>query len=414
MKHRIFLLALMSKDKKKGFSSTCIHAGQKKDANRSHLTPIYASSTYTMDDAQYGADIFTGKQDGYVYGRFGNPNTNEVEDKIVALETYGLDIEAKGILHASGMAAITTCMLTLLKTGQKVLSHFSLYGGTQELVDKILPPLGVESILIDFQDLEKVEETLKAESDIAIMYIETPANPTLRCVDITALCELAKKYNVKTICDNTFATPYLQQPFAQGVDFIIHSTTKYLNGHGTAIGGILLGRDIDFMNTKALKHHRLLGGNSNGFDAYLLSAGIKTLALRMEKHCSNAEQVATMLERHNAVEKVNYLGLESHNDFALAKKQMKHAGGMMSFEVKGGLENGKTFIDNLQLCVHAVSLGTVDTLVSHPASTTHFGVTEEMKAKSEITDGLIRLSVGLENVEDIIADLDQALNKCTV
>ncbi len=399
---------------KNSFNTACIHAGQKKDENRAHLTPIYASSTYTMDDAQYGADLFTGKQDGYIYGRFGNPNTNEVEDKIAALETYGLEIEARAILHASGMAAITTAILANIRSGQKVLSHFSLYGGTQELVDKVLPPLNIESILIDFQNLEQVEATLKSDEQIAVMYIETPANPTLRCVDIKALCDLAKKYQVKTICDNTFASPYLQQPFAYGADFIIHSTTKFLNGHGTAIGGILLGTDVDFMNTKATKHHRLLGANGNPFDAFLLNNGVKTLALRMEKHCMNAEEVANFLESHEAIEKVNYLGLESHDDFALAIKQMKHAGSMMSFEIKGGFENGKTFIDTMKLCTHAVSLGTLDTLVSHPASTTHFGVTDEIKIKSGITPGLIRVSVGLEDANDIIKDFEQALNVCTI
>jgi len=402
----------MSETRNKSFSTACIHAGHKKDENRAHLTPIYASSTFTMDSAQYGADLFTGKQKGYVYGRFGNPNTNEVEDKIAALETHGLDLEAKAILHASGMAAITTVVLATMATGQKVLSHFSLYGGTQELVDKVLPPMGIQSILIDFQDLQKVEDTLKNDDTIAIIYIETPANPTLGCVDIKALCDLAKKYQVKTVCDNTFATPYLQQPFALGVDFIIHSTTKYLNGHGTAIGGILIGRDLEFMNAKATKFNRLLGANGNAFDAFLLITGVKTLALRMEKHCSNAERLAEFLNSHSAVSKVNYLGLSEHADFAIANKQMKHAGGMMSFEVKGGLEAGRIFIDSLQLCVHAVSLGTLDTLVSHPASTTHFGVSSEIKEKSEITEGLIRVSVGLEEVDDIIDDFNQALNLC--
>lgn len=400
----------MSKKTTNGFDTACIHAGQKKDANRSHLTPIYASSTFTMDDAQYGADLFTGKQEGYIYGRFGSPNTHEVEDKIVALETHGLDMEAKAILHASGMAAISTAILCNITAGQKVLSHFSLYGGTQELVDKVLPPLNIEAVLIDFHDIAQVEAVLQKDPTIAILYIETPANPTLRCVDIQALCNLAKQYNVKTICDNTFATPYLQQPFSLGADFIIHSTTKYLNGHGTAVGGVFLGHDLEFMNTKATKYHRLLGANGNGFDAYLLSNGIKTLGLRMEKHCANGEQLARFLDAHEAIEKVNYLGLENHVDYALAKKQMKHAGGMLSFELKGGLESGKNFIDNLKLCVHAVSLGTLDTLVSHPASTTHFGVTNEMKLKSEITEGLIRVSVGVENIEDIIADFEQALS----
>lgn len=404
----------------KGFSTSCIHAGHKQDAQRSHLTPLYASSTYLMDDTQHALDLFTGKTEGYIYGRFGSPNTNEVEEKVAALETYGLldgdgkPLQAKAILHASGMAAISTCLLANLVSGQKILTHYSLYGGTQELIDKVLPDLNIPACLIDFKNLDIVEEALQSDKDIALMYIETPANPSLACVDIELLCQLAKKYDVKVMCDNTFATPYLQQPFAYGADFIVHSTTKFLNGHGTAIGGILLGTDLAFMNTKMTKHHRLLGGNSNAFDAYLLTQGIKTLSLRMEKHCANAHDVATFLEAHPQVDKVNYLGLESHADFALAKKQMKQAGGMLSFELHGGLESGKLFIDHLTLCTHAVSLGTLDTLISHPASTTHFGVPRELRLASGISDGLIRMSVGLEDVQDIIDDLDWALNKCKI
>ncbi len=409
----------------KGFSTHCIHAGQKANESRSHITPIYASSTYLMDDAQYGVDLFTGKRDAYVYGRFGNPNTNEVEGKIAALETYGLKntagepLQAKAILHASGMAAISTCLLASLTSGNKILTHFSLYGGTQELLDKVLPALNIEATHCDFKQLDEVEKQLASDKTIQLIYIETPANPSLACVDIEAICALAKKYGIKVMCDNTFATPYLQQPFAFGVDYIIHSTTKFLNGHGTAIGGVLLGTDLDMMNTKMTKHHRLLGGNGNAFDAFLLNTGVKTLALRMDKHCSNAEQVAHFLEQHKAVEKVNYLGLASHEDYALAKKQMKHAGAMLSFEVKGGTdnyryENAKLFIDHLKLSTHAVSLGTVDTLISHPASTTHAGVTPEIKEQSGISDGLIRMSVGLENVEDIIDDLENALNHCNI
>jgi methionine-gamma-lyase len=409
----------------KGFSTQCIHAGQKSNEHRSHITPIYASSTYLMDDAQYGVDFFTGKRDAYIYGRFGNPNTNEVEDKIAALETYNLkdssghQLKAKAILHASGMAAISTCLLATLQAGEKILTHFSLYGGTQELIDKVLPALNIEATLCDFKQLAAVEQQLENDKTIQLIYIETPANPSLACVDIEAICTLAKKHRVKVMCDNTFATPYLQQPFAFGVDYIIHSTTKFLNGHGTAIGGVLLGTDLEFMNTKMTKHHRLLGGNANPFDTFLLNTGVKTLALRMEKHCSNAEQVAQFLEAHKAVEKVNYLGLESHEDYAVAKKQMKHAGAMLSFIVKGDTdnyryENAKLFIDNLNLTTHAVSLGTVDTLISHPASTTHVGVTAEVKQKSGITDGLIRVSVGLENIEDIITDIENALKHCNI
>jgi len=210
--------------------------------------------------------------------------------------------------------------------------------------------------------------------------------------------------------DNTFATPYLQKPFKYGVDYVFHSTTKFLNGHGTAIGGALVGKNIEYMETRMTKVHRLLGGCSNSFDAFLLTQGMKTLEVRMERHCNNAMQVAKFLQQNKAVAKVNYLGLTSHPDYSTANKQMKHPGAMLSFELKDGLPAGKKFIDKLQMCVRAVSLGTCDTLLSHPASMTHFGVPKEKREKYGITDGLIRMSVGIENVEDILNDLDQALN----
>ena len=405
----------MKKDLQLGFGSQCIHAGFEAEQHRSHITPIYASSTYLFDSAEYAVDLFTGKEKGYIYGRFGNPTITQVENKIAALEAYnlyhedGTPLELKALLHASGMAAITTLLLSNVKEGEKILTHYSLYGGTQEMIDKVLPSLGIETIIIDMKDLDAVERTLQSEKNIALMHLETPANPTLQCVDIDALTKLAHNYNCKVSVDNTFATPYLQQPFKFGVDFVMHSTTKFLNGHGTAIGGILIGRDLEWMNTKVTKHHRLLGGNSNAFDAYLLSSGIKTLELRMDRHCDNAEKVASFLANHANVDFVNYLGLASHPDYALCQKQMKHAGALMSFEVKGGFDAGKKFINKLQLCTHAVSLGTCDTLVSHPASTTHVGVARELRLKSGITDGLIRMSVGIENVADILSDLEQAL-----
>jgi len=228
-------------------------------------------------------------------------------------------------------------------------------------------------------------------------------------VDIEAVTKLAKQHNILVSVDNTFATPYLQQPFKYGVDFVFHSTTKFLNGHGTAIGGVLIGKDNEHMHTKVWKWHVLLGGNSNPFDAFLLSNGLKTLELRMDRHCSNAMKVAEYLQQHKKIEKVNYVGLTSHPDFATAKKQMKLPGSLMSFELKGGLEAGKKFINALQLCISATSLGTVDTLISHPASTSHMSVAKEERLKFGITDGLIRLSVGIETIEDIIYDLEQAL-----
>lgn len=406
---------MSNKNKGSGFGTACIHAGFKADENRSHVTPIYASSTYLFDSVEQSIDLFTGKEKGFIYGRFGNPTIAQCENKIAALETYNLKkedgnpLEAKAILHASGMSAIATLFFSLLKNGQKILSHYSLYGGTQELIDKVMPEAGIETILVDMTNFEAVEKIFSEEKNIGLMYLESPANPTLNCVDIKTLCDIAKKYNCKTACDNTFATPFLQQPFSLGADFIIHSTTKFLNGHGTAIGGVLIGKDIEFMKTKATKHHRLLGANSNGFDAFLLNNGIKTLEVRMQRHCENAEKVAEFLNTHKNIETVFYLGLDTHPHYLLCQKQMKHAGAMMSFEIKGGFEAGKNFINNLKMCSSAVSLGTCDTLISHPASTTHFGVKPELRLASGISDGLIRMSVGLENVQDIIDDLDQAL-----
>jgi methionine-gamma-lyase len=228
-------------------------------------------------------------------------------------------------------------------------------------------------------------------------------------VDIEELTKLAKLHNLIVACDNTFATPYLQQPFRYGVDFVVHSTTKFLNGHGTAIGGVLLGKDLVYMKTTATKLHRLLGGNSNPFDAFLLIQGIKTLEVRMERHCHNAMEVANFLEAHPAVAKVNYTGLASHPDHHTAMKQMRHPGGMLSFELKSGLQGGIDFMNKLKMCVRTVSLGTCDTLLSHPASMTHHSVPKEEKDRYGITDGLIRMNVGIENLRDIIADLQQAL-----
>jgi methionine-gamma-lyase len=398
-----------------GFSSLAIHAGHTQDPNYAHLTPIYASSTYVFDEAEQGMRRFSGEEKGYIYSRWGNPTISEAEEKIAALESFGLNdntenpLQLKAILHSSGMAALSTLLISNLKSGDKILTHFSLYGGSQELIEKVLPPLGIEAIITDLRNLDKAAELIKADSKIKMLYLETPANPTVQCVDIEALTSLAKKYNLIVACDNTFATPYLQQPFKYGVDYVFHSTTKFLNGHGTAIGGVLLGKDIEKMNGHVTKVHRLLGGNSNPFDAFLLTIGMKTLEVRMERHCHNAVEVAAFLEQHPAISKVNYLGLHSHPDYYTAAKQMRHPGAMLSFEMKGGLEAAKRCIDKLQMCIRAVSLGTCDTLLCHPASMTHFSVPKEKRELYGITDGLIRMSVGIENIQDILMDLEQAL-----
>jgi methionine-gamma-lyase len=399
-----------------GFSSLSIHGGHTQDPNYAHLTPLYASSTYVFDNAEQGMRRFSGKEEGFIYSRWGNPTMQEAEEKIAAMETFGLKsggnetLAAKAILHASGMGAISTLFLSTLKAGDKVLSHFSLYGGTQEILNRILPDLDMGAIIVDLRDLQKTEDLLKADPSVKMIYIETPANPTIQCVDIEELTKLGKKYGKLVACDNTFATPYLQQPFRYGVDFIVHSTTKFLNGHGTAIGGVLIGTDIEFMKTKATKIHRLLGANSNAFDAFLLVNGMKTLEVRMDRHCHNAMEIAGYLDGHRAIARINYNGLSSHPDHHVAMKQMKHPGAMMSIELKGGFDAGAAMMNKLKMCTRTVSLGTCDTLLCHPASMTHYGVPKEQREEYGITDGLIRMSIGMENVQDILADLEQALN----
>ncbi len=398
-----------------GFSSVALHAGDHHFGEGAHLPPIYATSTFTFDTAEQGMQRFAGKEDGYIYTRWGNPSFAVAEQCIEALESFGIKnkegepLQLKALLHASGQAAMATMFLANLKAGDTMLSHYSLYGGTHELIHKVLGQNGINTIIVDMRDLNVVEETIKQNPSIRLVHIETPANPTIQCVDIEEVSKIAKQYGLIVTVDNTFASPYLQQPFKYDVDFVFHSTTKFLNGHGTAIGGVLLGRDLDFMHTKATKWYKLLGGNANPFDAYLLTIGMKTLEVRMERHCSNAVAVADFLQQNDAIAKVNYNGLASHPDYAIACKQMRHPGAMLSFELKGGLDAGKQFIDRLQMCVRAVSLGTVDTLLSHPASMSHFGVSREERLQYGITDGLIRMSVGIENIADILNDLEQSL-----
>lgn len=398
-----------------GISSVAIHAAGHQNAEDAHLTPIFATSTFTFDTAEDGMNRFAGTDKTRVYSRWGNPTFTAAEETIAALEAFGLKdtdgkpLQLKALLHASGQAAMTTLFLGNLKTGDAILSHYSLYGGTQELMTKVLAATGIEVIIVDMRNLNKVEEVLQQNAHIKMVHIETPANPTIQCVDIDAVATIAKTKGLIVSVDNTFATPYLQQPFKYDVDFVFHSTTKFLNGHGTAIGGVLIGKDLDKMRTSIWKWHVLLGGNSNPFDAFLLAQGIKTLELRMDRHCANAQKVAEYLEQHPAIAKVNFTGLKSHPDHALSARQMRLPGAVMSYELKGGLEAGKQFINKLQVCVRAISLGTVDTLVSHPASMSHFGIPREERIKYGITDGLIRMSVGIENVEDILNDLEQAL-----
>ncbi|ULQ56760.1 aminotransferase class I/II-fold pyridoxal phosphate-dependent enzyme [Flavihumibacter rivuli] len=398
-----------------GFGSEAVHGGNIPDPNFAHLTPIYASSTFYFDTAEQGMERFAGADKTKIYSRWGNPGFTVAEQKIAALEAHGLKdksgnpLQLKALLHASGQAAMTTMFMSNLKAGDAILTHYSLYGGTQELLTKVLANSGISTIIADLRDPQVAEDAIRSNPAIRLVHVETPANPTLQCVDLEMISTIAKKHGLIMTVDNTFATPYLQQPFKFDVDFVFHSTTKFLNGHGTAIGGVLLGRDLEFMNTRAWKWYALLGGNANPFDAFMLTQGIRTLEIRMDRHCSNAMLVAQFLEQHPAIGKVNYTGLESHPDHKTAMKQMRHPGGMLSYELKGGLEAGIQFINRLQVCVRAISLGTVDTLVSHPASMSHAGIPREEREKYGINDGLIRMSVGIENIEDILGDLAQAL-----
>jgi len=307
------------------------------------------------------------------------------------------------------MSAVATLMLATLRQGDKILTQGNLYGGTTELFNKVLQPLGIEPIIQDLTNLEAVESLIRSDQRIRILYYETPANPTLACVDIRALSDIAHRHGRLSVADNTFCTPYVQQPLAHGADYVIHSTTKYLNGHGTGIAGIIIGRDAEAMRGRIFSTMKLAGTNSNPWDAWLINNGLKTLSLRMERHCRNAQAVAEFLEAHPRVERVNYPGLPSHPDHALAGRQMKAFGGMLSFELEGGLDAGRTFMNRLRLCTLAPTLGDVDTIILHPATMSHINVDPAIRLQFGISDGLVRVSVGIEAVDDIIADLEQAI-----
>ena len=301
-------------------------------------------------------------------------------------------------------------MLGVLKQGDKVLTQANLYGGTTDLLKNILSQYGIEPVFTNLQSLKDVEKLLASDKQIKMLYCETPANPTLACVDIQALASLARKHGAYTAIDNTFATPLLQQPFRFGIDFIIHSTTKYLNGHGNSTAGVVLGIDKGIMRDSVWRAMKLLGTNCSPFEAWLTYNGLKTLALRMDRQCSNALALAQFLEKHPAVEKVNYPGLPSHPDHVLARKQMPGGfGAMLSFELKGGLQAGLDCMNEIKFCTLAPTLGDVDTLILHPASSSHLAIPQEVRLQNGITDGLIRVSIGIENPSDIIEDLKQAI-----
>jgi methionine-gamma-lyase len=376
-----------------------------------HTAPLYLSSTYVYESPEKAQAVFKGKEKAYIYSRWSHPNAELVERKIEALETFGTKEKCRALLFSSGMAAISALFQSMIKPGDSLLVQGNIYGTTVDYINHAAQQFGLKVHYEDFKKLDKVEAILKKDKKVKLVYTETPSNPTINCYDLKALSALAHKYKTRLAVDNTFASPYLQRPLEHGVDFVIHSSTKYLNGHGSGLSGLLVGRDIAFMDKDVWTIRKLHGSICSPFDAWMLNMGMKTLSLRMQQHCINALAVAKYLQAHKAIGKVNYLGLESHPDHTLAKKQMKDFGGVLSFEMKKGYKAGEKLMKQLKFCKLTASLGTTDTLIQHPASMSHFFVPKEQREKFGITDGLVRLSVGIEDVSDIIADLEQALKE---
>jgi methionine-gamma-lyase len=387
----------------------CVTEYDDQVTTKPHILPIYATSSFEMEGMDEAAEIFKGNQHGHVYGRYGNPTIDTTAKKIADLEGFGLDMSTYAFMTSSGMSAISVLIQTILKSGSVIITQEDLYGGTTELFKTVFSQFGIKTVSMDLNNSKLLEEALKMDSIPKVVYIETPSNPVCTCIDIQKVATLCKKYNVVSIVDNTFCTPVIQQPFAFGIDFIIHSTTKYLNGHGNSIAGVIIGH-LDEYKTPVGKLLKLIGATCNPFDAWLVYNGIKTLGLRMDRHSVNAKKLAEYLNHHPKINKVNYVGLPNHQGHEIAKKQMKDFGGMLSFEVKGGFEMAKRMMNSLKLATYAPTLGDVNTLVLHPRTSSHLNVQPEICEKNGITDGLIRVSVGIENSSDIIADFSEALD----
>ena len=400
----------MSSDMYKGFSTKQIHTAHVDIPGINPLaTPIFQTSTFVFDNTEQGARRFRGDESGYIYTRLGNPNANQLGEKIAVLENG----EA-GMVMSSGMGAITTVVWTALKAGDHLLADDALYGCTFSYFTHGLTRFGVEVTLVDFQDIDAVKANLRENTKV--VYFETPTNPNLKLVDITAISEIAHKHNpdIKVIVDNTFCTPYLQRPLDMGADVVIHSATKYLNGHGDVIAGMAAGK-VDFITECSMFGLKDMTGAVIGpFEAFLINRGLKTLDIRVKKHCESALEIAKYLENHPMVKRVYYPGLKSHPQHELALKQMKNGfGGIIAFELNATKDESDPFINAQKICTLAVSLGDAETLIEHPASMTHSTYTPEALEAAGISESLIRLSVGLEDVEDIIDDLDMGLKLIT-
>ncbi len=389
----------MKKDAK--FNTKLIHAGHKPEPYHSVITPIYQTSTFSFETAEQGADCFAGDSDGYIYTRLGNPTTRALEDAVASLEGG-----AGGIAVASGMAAITTIYMAFLGDGSHIVSSAAVYGPSRVVLEKHFSRFGVEATFVETSKIELVEAAIKPNTKL--IYVETPANPTIAISDIAACAELAHKHGILLVVDNTFCSPCLQRPLELGADIVLHSITKFINGHADVVGGVIV--------PKTPETHKYLygvmtnmGGNMDPHQAFLVSRGLKTLSVRMERAQENAMKLAVYLEQHPKVAWVLYPGLPSHPQYELAKRQQNGPGAMISFGLKGGLEAGKSLMNNVKLVALAVSLGGVESLIQHPASMTHAKVSYENKQKAGITDDLVRFSVGIEDYEDIVEDIQQAL-----
>ncbi len=387
-----------------GFATKAIHGGHSPNAAGALVTPIYQASTFRFASAEQGARRFALEEEGYIYTRLGNPNSTELEQKLALLE----GAEA-AVTTGSGMGAITSAFWTVLEPGDHIVAGKALYGCTFAFLGHGASKFGIETTFVDMSRLEEVEAALKPNTKV--VYLESPANPTMTIADIAKICALAHTIpGCMVFVDNTYCTPYLQKPIELGADVVLHSATKYLNGHGDVIAGIVAGRKEFVDQVRYFGVKDLTGSVLSPFDAYLIVRGFKTLALRMERHCANAQIVAEFLQRHPAVATVHYPGLNTFPQFELAKRQMRLPGAMIAFELTGGIEAGRTLMNSVQLCTLAVSLGDTETLIQHPASMTHSPYSPEERELCGISDGLVRLSVGLEDPEDIIADLQAVLD----
>jgi methionine-gamma-lyase len=393
----------MLDSKNMSIDTQCVHAGFKDTKEGALVTPIYQTSTFKFKDADHGARLFKGEEDGYIYTRMRNPTVEAMEDAVATLEGG-----SKGLGCGSGMAAIHTLFATLLKAGDHVICSESVYGPTTTILKDFFSKFGVESAFVDTSNLSAIEAAVKPNT--TLFFIETPGNPTLIMSDIEEISKIAKRINAKLAVDNTFMSPVYQKPFLLGADYIIHSMTKYLNGHADVVAGIIIVKE-ESEYPKFRKTLNLLGGVIDPFNSFLVHRGIKTLAIRVKKQAENAIEIAKYLENHPKVEWVRFPGLESHPQYQIGLKQMTGPGSMLAVELKGGLEAGKVLMNNIPLFQLAVSLGGVESLIQHPASMTHAGMGKEAREQANITDGLVRISIGIEDVNELIHALETGLSK---